>query len=161
MDKLLNLLEANGRARPEELAETLDREVSEVEERIREYEEQGVIQGYKAIINRQKLAKKDVPVTALIEVRISPQPDTGFESIAESIYNHPEVEACYLCSGDYDLLVRVRGNDLQEIAEFVATELAPREFIQGTVSHFLLKTYKEDGVLFNGSGPDHRMTISL
>lgn len=161
MDKLLNILEVNGRAKPEELAESVDMSVDEVKEKIKEYEEKGIIQGYKAVINRQKMTKKDVPVTALIEVTISPQPDTGFESIAESICEHGEVVSCYLCSGDYDLLVRVRGDDLQDIAEFVATELAPQDYIQGTVSHFLLRTYKEDGVTFSDSAPDHRMSISL
>lgn len=161
MDKLLNLLETNGRATPEELAESLDRPVEDVKEQIKEYEEQGVIRGYKAIINREKLEQKDAPVNALIEVTTSPEPDTGFEAVADQISDHPEVHSCYLCSGDYDLLVRIQADDLQEIAEFVASELAPREFIQGTVSHFLLRTYKEDGVKFDGSLPDQRMSISL
>lgn len=161
MDKLLNLLETNGRATPEELAESLDVPVEEVNEQIKEYEEAGVIRGYKAIINREKLEQKDTPVNALIEVTISPEPDTGFEAVADQIADHPEVHSCYLCSGDYDLLVRVQADDLTEIAEFVASELAPRKFIQGTVSHFLLRTYKEDGVKFDGSLPDQRMSISL
>lgn len=161
MDKLLNLLEENGRATPNELADSLGISVEEVKEQIKEYEDSGVIQGYKAVINRQELSQKDAPVTALIEVKLSPQPDTGFESIAGDIHKHPEVKACYLCSGDYDLLVRVVGDDLQEISEFIATELAPQKFITGTVSHFLLKTYKEDGMAFDESGPDHRMSISL
>ncbi len=161
MDRLLTLLEENGRSDPEELADVLDLSADEVREKIREYESEGIIQGYKAVINREKLPEKDSPVTALIEVRISPQPDTGFESVAQSIYGHPEVKACYLCSGDYDLLIRVEGDDLQQIAQFVATELAALETVQGTVSHFLLKTYKEDGIRFDEPTPDHRLSISL
>lgn len=161
MDRLLTLLEENGRAEPEELAETLDMTPEEIREKIREYEKKGVIQGYKAVVNREKLPEKDSPVTALIEVRISPEPDTGFESVAREIYGHPEVRACYLCSGDYDLLLRVEGDDLQQIAQFVATELAPQKTVKGTVSHFLLKTYKEDRIQFDEPTPDHRLSISL
>ncbi|MFB6345164.1 MAG: Lrp/AsnC family transcriptional regulator [bacterium] len=161
MDKLLSLLETNGRATPEELADSLDVSVQEVKEKIKEYEEKGIIRGYKAVINREKLERKDAPVNALIEVTTAPEPDTGFEAVADEISELPEVHSCYLCSGDYDLLVRVQADDMQEIAEFVATELAPRKFIQGTVSHFLLRTYKEDNVKFDGSLPDQRMSISL
>lgn len=161
MDKLLQLLETNGRASYDELAEALDSTPEDVRERIEEYEEQGVIRGYKAVVNREKLEQKETPVNALIEVTISPQPDTGFEAIAEEISNHPEVHSCYLCSGDYDLLVRIQAEDLQDVAEFVETELAPRAYIQGTVSHFLLRTYKEDGQVFDGDTNDHRKSISL
>lgn len=161
MDKLLKQLEMNGRATPEELAETLDLSAEEVRQKIKDYEDDGVIRGYKAVINREKLEQKEAPVNALIEVTISPEPDTGFESIAEEISEHPEVHSCYLCSGDYDLLVRVQADDLQEVAEFVETELAPRAYIQGTVSHFLLRTYKEDGQIFNGSVSDSRKSISI
>ncbi len=161
MDKLLKLLETNGRAAPEELARTLDLKPEEVEERIEEYEREGVIRGYRAIVNREQLERKETPVNAIIEVTTSPQPDTGFDSIAEEISEHPEVDSCYLCSGDYDLMVRVQADDLREVAEFVETELAPRPYIRGTVSHFLLTTYKEDGQIFSGDGRDHRQSITL
>lgn len=161
MEKLLKLLETNGRAHPKELAKQVDMSKKEVEEKIEEFEKKGIIRGYKAVINRDKLEQKETPVNALIEVTISPQPDTGFESIADEISSQPEVHSCYLCSGDYDLLVRVQADDLQEVAEFVETELAPRSYIQGTVSHFLLRTYKEDGLNFDGTSSDHRRSISL
>jgi DNA-binding Lrp family transcriptional regulator len=161
MDKLLKLLETNGRADPEELAEALELTPDEVEDKIEEYESEGIIRGYKAIVNREKLEQKEAPVNALIEVTISPQPDTGFESVADEISAHPEVHSCYLCSGDYDLLVRVQADDLQEVAEFVESELAPRSYIQGTVSHFLLRTYKEDGQIFDGGHSDKRQSITL
>jgi DNA-binding Lrp family transcriptional regulator len=161
MDKLLERLRENGRATPEELAETLDRDVEEVKEQIREYEEQGVIKGYRTVINREALPESEVPVTALVELTISPEPDAGFESVAHDISKHPSVKSCYLCSGDYDLLVRVESDDLRAVSEFVANELAPNRSIHGTVSHFLLKTYKEDDVIFDETVPDNRLSISF
>ncbi len=160
MDKLLELLEVNGRARPEELAKTLDRDVQEVKNQIEKYEKNGVIQGYRTIINREKIQDADVPVVGLIEVSISPQPDSGFDEIAREIYDHPEVTSCYLCSGDYDLLVRVEAKDLQTVAEFVSHELAPNKNVHKTVSHFMLKTYKENGFRFDDPATDHRLSIS-
>lgn len=161
MDKLLKLLRNNGRATPDELAETLDRSVDEVKQQIREYEEQGVIKGYRTVINREELPEDEVPVTALVELTISPEPDSGFESVAHDIARHPRVRSCYLCSGDYDLLVRIESDDMREVSDFVANELAPNRNIQGTVSHFLLKSYKEDDVVLDDSMPDHRLSISL
>ena len=160
MDKLLELLEANGRAQPEELAKSLECSVEEVEEKIEKYEQNGVIQGYRTIINREKIQDSDVPVVGLIEVSISPQPDSGFDEIAREIYDHPEVTSCYLCSGDYDLLVRVEAGDLQRVAEFVSHQLAPNKNVHKTVSHFMLKTYKENGFRFDEPGADHRLSIS-
>lgn len=161
MDELLKLLEEHGRAEPEELANRLNASPDEIRRQIKEYEEQGVIQGYKAIINYEELPEHETPVVGLIELQVSPQPDTGFDSVAREVYAHPEVRACYLCSGDYDLLVKVQGDDLREVAEFVARELAPNPNIQGTVSHFLLKAYKDDGIRFDESTPDQRLSISL
>lgn len=160
MDKLLKLLEVNGRADPAELANNLNITAEEAKRKIKEYEDEGIIRGYRAVVNQNKLEKKERPVTALIEVTISPEPDAGFDSLAEEISEQPEVHSCYLCSGDYDLLVRVQGEDLQEVAEFVETELAPRTYIQGTVSHFLLRTYKEDGQKFDGERSDSRRSIT-
>ncbi|MGM0380363.1 MAG: Lrp/AsnC family transcriptional regulator [bacterium] len=160
MDKLLKLLEVNGRARPEDLAETLDLSVEEVKNKVKQYEKNGVIQGYRTIINRQKIQDSEVPVVGLIEVTISPQPDTGFDEIAREIYDHPEVTSCHLCSGDYDLLVRVEARDLQSVAEFVSHQLAPNSNVHKTVSHFMLKTYKENGFRFDEPADDHRLSIS-
>jgi DNA-binding Lrp family transcriptional regulator len=122
MDKLLQLLETNGRASLDELAETLGTSPEKVQEKMDEYEEDGVLRGYKAVINRDRLEQKETPVNALIEVTTSPQADTGFETIATEISEHPEVQSCYLCSGDYDLLVRVQAEDLQEVAQFTPSE---------------------------------------
>lgn len=161
MDELLELLEENGRASVDELAATLEMDEDEVIEKIRDYEENGVIKGYKTVINKNALREEQsTPVTSLIEVNITPQPDTGFDEIAREIYDHPEVKSCYLCSGDYDLLLRVEAENLNEVAEFVARELAPCQNVHETESHFLLKSYKEDGINFKSSTPDHRLTIS-
>ncbi len=160
MDKLLKLLENNGRARPEDLAANLQCSAEEVEKMIREYEEKGIILGYKAVINPEKAGREDFPVIGLIEVSISPEPDSGFDEIAREIYNHPEVTACHLCSGAYDLLVRVEAEDLSRVAEFVGNVLAPNRNVHKTVSHFMLKTYKTDGFQFDSGGPDHRLNIT-
>lgn len=160
MNKLLKLLESNGRAQPEKLAETLDCSVEKIKEKIKHYENEGIIQGYRAIINREKIQDADVPVVGLIEVSISPQPDSGFDEIAREVYEHPEVTSCYLCSGEYDLLVRVEAEDLQRVAEFVSHQLAPNSNVHKTVSHFMLKTYKENGLRFDSPTNDRRLSIS-
>ncbi len=161
MDKLLELLEENGRAPIDELAAALELSEEEVVNKIKEYEEQGIIKGYKTVINKQALKEKQpTTVTSLIEVNISPQPNTGFDEIAQEIYEHPEVKSCYLCSGDYDLLLRVEADSLNEVAEFVARELAPCQNVHKTESHFMLKPYKEDGINFEAPTSDHRLTIS-
>lgn len=160
MDKLLELLKENGRATPEQLAETLGRSVDDIKQQIRQYEKNGIIQGYKTIINREQLPETSIPVVALVELTISPQPDTGFEAVAGEIVKHPQVTDCYLCSGDYDLLVRIESDEMRDISEFIAREMAPNPNITGTVSHFLLKTYKEDRIRFDGEVTDPRLSIS-
>mgnify|MGYP006434151233 CR=1 FL=1 len=161
MDKLLELLKEHGRASTEELAEQLEMSPEDVEQQIRDYETNGIIKGYKAIINREELPETSIPVVALVELTISPQPDTGFEAVAHEIEKHPQVTDCYLCSGDYDLLVRIESDEMREISNFIARELAPNPNITETVSHFLLKTYKEDRVRFDGEVSDQRLSISL
>ncbi len=160
MDKLLELLEENGRLPVKELAAALEMSEEEIREKIQDYEKNGVIKGYRAVINRRNLPEPPDSVTGLIEVDIAPQPDTGFDEIAREIYDHPEVKACYLCSGDYDLLVRIEAENLNEIAEFVSRELAPLKNVHKTESHFMLKTYKEAGVNFEAPSQDRRLSIS-
>ncbi|MFB6356128.1 MAG: Lrp/AsnC family transcriptional regulator [bacterium] len=161
MDDILEHLKQSGPSEPAQIAESLGIPEEDVREKIHEYKESGVLQGYKAIINHEELPENEAPMKAFIEITISPQPDSGFESIAGEIIDHPEVTSCYLCSGDYDLLAKVEGDSLRQISDFVARELAPNPNIQGTVSHFQLKSYKEDGVRFDEPTPDHRLSISL
>jgi len=144
---IFEILEQNARATPEQISTMADKPVNEVEKLIRQAEKDGTILKYKTIINWLKLGKEDV--WALIEVRVAPQRGVGFDAIAERIYQFPEVHSAYLVSGTYDLAIMVRGKNMQEISSFVAEKLAPLEHVQSTVTHFLLKRYKENGVTFH------------
>jgi len=146
MKEILEILEQNARATPAQIAAMVDKPVREVERVIKQAEKDGTILKYKAIINWPKLEKEDI--WALIEVRVTPQRGVGFDAIAARIYQFPEVYSAYLVSGTYDLSILVRGKNMQEISTFVAEKLAPLEQVQSTVSHFLLKRYKEYGEAF-------------
>ena len=147
MKDIFEILEQNARATPEQISTMADKPVNEVEKLIRQAEKDGTILKYKTIINWLKLGKEDV--WALIEVRVAPQRGVGFDAIAERIYQFPEVHSAYLVSGTYDLAIMVRGKNMQEISSFVAEKLAPLEQVQSTVTHFLLKRYKENGETFH------------
>jgi len=147
MKEIFEILEQNARATPEQISTMADKPVSEVEKIIKQAEKDGTILKYKTIINWPKLGEVDV--RALIEVRVTPQRGVGFDAIAERIYQFPEVHSAYLVSGTYDLAILVRGKTMQEISSFVAEKLAPLEQVQSTVTHFLLKRYKENGETFH------------
>lgn len=161
MDEILEILEKDARLTPEEIAKMTGKSAQAVRSAIKKYEKEGVILKYKTIINRElvKADKKDV--RALIEVKITPQKNTGFETVADRIYQFPEVTSCYLLSGGYDLLLVVEGKDIHTVANFVAEKLAPMEHVRGTVTHFLLKKYKEDGDILKLKGSDKRLAITL
>ena len=146
MKEIFEILEQNARVTPEQISTMVDKPVSEVEKIIRQAEKDGSILKYKTIINWPKLGEGDI--WALIEVRITPQRDVGFDAIAERIYQFPEVYSAYLVSGTYDLAILVKGKNMQEISSFVTEKLAPLERVQSTVTHFLLKRYKESGETF-------------
>jgi len=145
--EIFEILEQNARVTPEQICTMVDKPSEEVEKIIKQAEKNGTIIKYKAIINWLKLGQEDV--WALIEVRVAPQRGVGFDAIAERIYQFPAVYSAYLVSGTYDLAVLVRGKNMQEISSFVAEKLAPLEQVQSTVTHFLLKRYKENGVTFH------------
>ena len=147
MKEIFEILEQNARATPEQISTMVDKPVSKVEKIIKQAEKDGTILKYKAIINWSKLDKEDIQ--ALIEVRVTPQRDVGFDAIAERIYQFPEVYSAYLVSGTYDLAILVKGKNMQEISSFVTEKLAPLERVQNTVTHFLLKRYKENGETFH------------
>jgi DNA-binding Lrp family transcriptional regulator len=147
MKEIFEILEQNARATPEQIATMVDEPVNEVEKIIKQAEKDGTILKYKAIINWPKLGKEDIQ--ALIEVRVAPQRDAGFDAIAEHIYQFPEVYSAYVVSGTYDLAIMVKGKNMQEISNFVTEKLAPLERVQSTVTHFLLKRYKENGETFH------------
>lgn len=160
MDELLKILEKDARRTPEEIAKMTGKKVSEIVKSIKKYEKEGIILGYKTIINKELVKDKNSGVRALIEVNVTPQKDVGFDYIAERIYRFPEVVSCYLVSGTYDLLLVVEGEDIHTISDFIAEKLAPLENVRGTVTHFLLKKYKEDGVILRHKEENKRISIS-
>jgi len=143
MEQIFEILQNNARATPEQISTMLGIPISEVEKAIKQAEKNKTIIKYKTIINWSKLGKEEV--WALIEVRVTPQHGVGFDAIAERIYRFPEVQYAYLVSGTYDLAMLVKGKNMQEISSFVTEKLAPLEEVQSTVTHFLLKRYKDDG----------------
>lgn len=159
MDKLLSLIEENAKLSDEQLAAMLNRDVEEVRRQIREYEKSGVIKGYKALIDWEKADNQTI--TAFIEVKVTPQRDSGFEQIAERIMQFEEVESVYLMSGGFDFAVTVRGKSFKEVAMFIAERLSPLDNVLSTATHFILRRYKDKGVLFGSEKPDERGRISL
>lgn len=160
MDEILEVLEKDARTPPEDIAKMLKSKPDDVRKKIRAYEKDGVIVKYKTVINKDLLQDNGAHVRALIEVQIIPQKDAGFDRIAERIYSFPEVTSCYLISGTYDLLVVVEGSTLHAVSNFVAEKLSCLEHVRGTVTHFLLKKYKEDGVILKHKEENKRIAIS-
>ncbi len=154
MDKLLKLLDSNARLTDEQLATMLDIPEAEVRAQIAKLEKDGAIRAYKAIVDWDKTDRECV--TAIIELKVTPRRDVGFEGIAEQIMAFEEVESVYLMSGGYDLSVRVTGRSFQEIAAFVAKRLAPLDSVISTATHFVLRRYKESNVMFLGDNQDER-----
>lgn len=162
MNEILEILEKNARTTPEEIAKMLNMTPKAVSSTIRKFEKDGIILKYKALINKEILRGEDESgVRALIEVKVTPQKNLGFDHIAERIYRFPEVTSCYLMSGTYDLLVVVEGKNLQTVSNFVAEKLSSMEHIRGTVTHFILKKYKEDGDILKQPEKSKRPAITL
>ena len=154
MDKILNLLEDNATLTPEQLAVMCEKEVGDIKQMITKYEQDGIILGYKTMIDWDKTDREYV--TALIEVKITPQRDRGFDRVAERIYNYPEVQSLYLMSGGFDLAVLIEGKTMKEVAYFVAQKLATIEDVISTATHFVLRKYKDKGVVFGCEEVDER-----
>jgi len=160
MDEILEILEKDARATPEEIARMLKKKPAAVRSAIKKYEKGGVILKYKTVLNKDLIKDEDSAVRALIEVNIAPQKDVGFDKIAERIYSFPEVTSCYLISGTYDLLLVVEGKNIHTVASFVSEKLSCLENVKGTATHFLLKKYKEDGVILKHKEENKRIAIS-
>jgi DNA-binding Lrp family transcriptional regulator len=158
MDELLKLIQSNALESHENLARMLGLAPAEVSRRIADYEKRGVIRGYQAILNEDQLELDKV--TAVIEVKVTPQREGGFDTIAERISRFPEVRSAYLMSGTYDLLLFVEGRTLRDVAAFVSERLSPLEGVLSTSTHFMLKTYKRFGVLMHQPGTDERLTVT-
>lgn len=144
--KLLQLLEQDCTLTPEQLASMADMTVEEVKAAIKRYEDEKIILGYKAIVDWDRTDRE--AVTALIEVKVTPQRGEGFDRIAQRIYQYDEVESVYLMSGAFDLTVIISGRTLKEVAQFVGERLSTLEDVTGTATHFILHKYKEKHLIF-------------
>ncbi|SDS13015.1 Lrp/AsnC family transcriptional regulator [Paenibacillus herberti] len=156
--KVLELLKEDARRSPQLIATMLGQPQNEVEQAIAELEQDHVIVKYAPVINWSKV--DDQKVTALIEVQITPERGRGFEGIAERIYLYPEVKSVYLMSGAYDLLVEVEGRTLNEVANFVSGKLSPIDSVLSTKTFFILKKYKQDGIILEEKEGDQRLLVT-
>jgi transcriptional regulator, AsnC family len=159
MEQIFEILEQNARLTPDQISTILGVPVTEVERIIKQAEKDKTIVKYKTIVNWDRLGRKEV--LALIEVKVAPQRDVGFDAIAERIYQFPQVYSAYLVSGTYDLAILAKGKNMQEISSFVTEKLAPLEQVQSTVTHFLLKRYKNDGEILEPTEHNKRLPITL
>ena len=159
MDELLRMLKTNALESPANLAKMLDLTEKEVKKRILDYEKKGIIRGYQAIVNEDSLDLTD-RVSAVIEVKLTPEREGGFNRIAARIGKYPEVDSLYLMSGSYDVLVFVTGRSLKDVAAFVSERLATIEGVVSTATHFRLKAYKERGVTMEENDETERLKVS-
>ena len=159
MERLLKLLEQNGRLSAEDLAAMLDRTPAEVARQMDEAARLGYIRGYRALVDWEKTDANHVQ--AVIELRVSPRKDRGFDEIASTIAAFDEVETLLLMSGGYDLQLIITGKSFQEIALFVAKRLSPLDDVLSTATHFVLRTYKKEGRLFGDEEIDERECTTL
>jgi len=160
MDEILEILVKDARISAQEIAKLTKKDLNSVKRKIKKYEKEGVILRYKTVINEEFVNTQQKKLRALIEVNVLPQKNLGFDHIAERIYKFPEVTSCYLVSGTYDLLLVVEGKDMRTISNFIAEKLSPMENVRGTVTHFLLKKYKEDDIILKHCGENKRIAIS-
>jgi DNA-binding Lrp family transcriptional regulator len=158
MDPLLTLLKKDAHTPPEDLARELNLSVAEVHERIGQFERDGIILGYQAILDADKTGGDSV--TAVIEVKITPERGGGFDRLAARIAQFDEVKSCFLMSGGYDLLVLAEGRTLQSIAAFIAEKLSTIQGVISTATHFRLKVYKENGTLLHREKTEARLAVT-
>ena len=158
MDSLLKLLRENAALTTEDLAGMLSLSEDEVRLKIRKAQGDGTILGYQAILSDEAI--EDNGVQAVIEVNLTPERDGGFNRLANRIAQYNEVSSCYLMSGSYDILVIIDGANLRQVASFVSEKLATIQGVTSTATHFLLKRYKENGVMIGGEEEVDRLTVS-
>ncbi len=157
MKQILQLLEENARLTTEQMAVMCNLDEDEIKNKIKQLEDDGVILGYKALIDWDKTDREYV--SAVIELKVAPQRDRGFDRIAEKIYNYPEVQSVHLMSGGYDLMLIIEGKTMREVAYFVAYKLAPIEDVVSTATHFVLKKYKDKGIIYKMPEKDERECV--
>jgi DNA-binding Lrp family transcriptional regulator len=160
MDReILKILSKNSRLSNKQIAVMIDKSEQYVADKIKEMEDKNVLLGYPALIDVEK-TQEDI-VTAYIEVKVTPQRERGFDEVAERIYQFPQVKSCSLMSGGYDLFVTVEGKSMKDVALFVAEKLATVDSVLSTSTHFVLKKYKDNGVIFNKKHKDNREAVVL
>ena len=152
--EILKLLEKDARLTPEQLSVMFDCDKKEIEEIIAEFEQNGTILGYNTVVDWEKTDVESV--SAMIEVKLTPQRDKGFDRVAQKIYNYPEVKSVYLMSGAYDLSVLIEGKTMKEVALFVSQKLATIDAVISTATHFVLHKYKDKGILYDAPETDER-----
>lgn len=158
-NKILNILSKNSRLTNEQIAVMLGKKEEDVAKAIKEMEEKNILLGYPALIDWEKVDNDTV--SAYIEVKVTPQRDRGFDEVAERIYQFSQVKSCSLMSGSYDLFVVVEGKSMKDVALFVAEKLATIDSVLSTSTHFVLKKYKDKGVIFNQKRKDNREAVVL
>ncbi|MDD2240368.1 MAG: Lrp/AsnC family transcriptional regulator [Kiritimatiellae bacterium] len=158
MHEILDILKKNARTSVEDIGKMLRLSPEDVATQIETYEQSGTIRGYRALVNEDDLPGDRV--TSVIEVKVQPEREGGFDRIARRISGFPEVKNMYLMSGKYDLLLFVEGDTLREVATFVSERLSTLDGVLSTGTHFMLKTYKQDGVLMDGEKVDERLPVS-
>ncbi len=156
--RILRILERDARVPADDIATMVDMQVAEVHRIIRDCEVQKLIRSYRTVVDWERAG--DESVTAMIDVRVSPAREVGFDDVAARIYRFPEVESVYLVSGGYDLHVVVKGPTMKDVALFVAEKLATLDRVISTATHFLLRTYKEGGVILVEPEEDRRLSVT-
>lgn len=157
-EEILGIIEKNSRIDTKELAVRLGITEAAVVEEMEKMENEGIICGYHTMINWEKTT--DEKVTALIEVKVTPQRGEGFDSLAERIYKYPQVKSVYLMAGGYDLLITIEGQTIREVSSFVSDKLSTLETVISTATHFILKKYKDHGTIMTAKYNDERMKIT-
>ena len=157
MEQILTLLENDCRLTPEQIAVACKMDAEDVKAKIRQLEKDGVILGYKALVDWDKTEREYV--SAVIELKIAPQRDRGFDRFAEHLINYPEVQSVHLMSGGFDIMLIIEGKTMKEVAYFVAYKLAPLESVVSTATHFVLKKYKDKGVIYTSDHKDERENV--
>lgn len=152
--KILEILEKDGRLSAKQIAMMLAKEEGDIKKIIEDYEKSGVILGYKAIVDWDKTDREYV--SALIELKVTPQRDRGFDRVAEKIYNYPEVTSVYLMSGSFDIAIIIEGKTMKDVALFVAQKIAPMDAVVSTATHFVLCKYKDKGIIYGAREIDQR-----
>lgn len=161
MNEIAELLQKDARLTAQDIASMLNKSVDDVREAIRQMEEDGTIIKYSAVINEEKLPKQKDKVVAFIEIQVQPEREKGFDALAERIYQFPQVTSLYLMSGRYDLLAVVEGDNLKDVAFFVSDKLATLDNVKSTMTHFLLKKYKENGTMLFKKSKLERLNVAL